>query len=354
MNPSRILLAALVMGVGLAAIAQKPEEQAFRDKAGRLRLWNMTSHEIRFQTKGPLLFQGTGKPVLGRSEAQGLDLKARSVKAELEPAAGGAYLLRSADLKGGVEVDQKTAALTRSLRSESAQVADAATGAVIDLTSPFTYTQTSDGRTLDLKANQAQILTDSLRGSKAELRSAKASGSVQLDAKNSEGSSRITSQNLTYTAQGANASLALPSPFVLTGQQKPSAGGKRDFDVRADQGEALLNPSPKKDENGIISLTLKGSVKIIVIDDRPASGEAKAEKRIITASAPQLAYSRETGKLVLSGGVDYDIDITRPEEEPLGGSGRSQVLEITLSPKWEILDYLARSGEATLRQGDKP
>jgi hypothetical protein len=91
-----------------------------------------------------------------------------------------------------------------------------------------------------------------------------------------------------------------------------------------------------------------------VVDDRPAQGEAKAEKRVITASAPQLAYSRETGKLVLSGGVDYDIDITRPEEEPLGGSGRSQVLEISLSPKWDILDYLARSGEATLRQGDKP
>jgi hypothetical protein len=354
MNPSRILLAALAAGVCLAAIAQKPEEQAFKDKAGRLKLWNMTSHEIRFQTKGPLLFEGTGKPVLGRSEAQGLDLKAARVKAELEPAPGGAYLLRSADLRGGVEVDQKTSTLSRSLRSASAKMIDAASGATIDLDTPFTYTQTAEGRTLDLKANQAQILTDSLRGRKAELRSAKAGGNVQLDVKNSEGSAKVTSPALTYTAQGANAALSLPSPFVLIGEQRPPAGGRRDFDVRADQGDALINSSPKKDESVIISLSLKGSVKIIVVDDRPAQGEAKAEKRVITASAPQLAYSRETGKLVLSGGVDYDIDITRPEEEPLGGSGRSQVLEISLSPKWDILDYLARSGEATLRQGDKP
>lgn len=355
--PPALSLAAagLVLAAGSLGLAQKPQEQVFKDKSGRLRLWNMDSHEIRLQNRGPLKFTGSGRPVKGKSEQQGLELSATTIEADLEPGQGGAYLLQRAELSGSVDLAQAAGEVRRTLKSSTALVQDSSEQAVITLASPFAFTQSGgpEAQNASLNARRGALQLTPLRRPGAELKSGEAFGSVVLSLSRGgakPGRAVLETSSLRFVSRSDALRATLESAFTLEGSSSPAAGVSQVLAASGASGTAAFLPLGTSSSSPLLALTISGSAKVKVTEKRPPTGDRKAETIVIAASAESLTYSRAERRLVLSGTVDYSVESTEEGGEALGGSGQSDSLTIIFDEEGRVTDYRARSGTATIKQ----
>ena len=342
---------------GGSVLAQKPSEQVFKDKQGRLKLWNMDSHEVKVQNEGPLLFEGTGRPIRGQSQDQGINLEALKLIAELENLKSG-YVLKSADLSGAVNLTQEKAGTKTNLQSAELKIDDSGTEAKVALAKPFTMVQDSAATATEsaskrtLKAGSATILLDSFRLPNGKLRSADARGSVdfnlteaarRLNLKSASAKLEQTAETLTFT---------FPSAFTLVGWNQPKPGEENDINAAADSGTGKVAEKVKRGENSLISLDLKGNVVLKAISKaKVTEGE---RTRVLNAKGARLTFDRATGLMTLSGGVTYTIEVREPGEEPIEAEGASETLLVTFDQAGNLLNATAKSGSTRISEGQKP
>jgi hypothetical protein len=359
MSNSRAALLALsfiVLAMGGAALAQKPQEQVFKDKQGRLKLWNMDSHEIRVQDKGPIKFEGEGRPIKGVSQDQGITLECLNLKADLETLKSKGYVLRMADLVGSVVLVQAKAGSTKTFKGGEAKIDDDGVKAQVTFTKPFTMADLAKEGGADavrnLSANAGSVTLDTFRSQGGKLRSAEAAGSVEFSLKET-GRDLLLKTAKTGITQGEGfLSFSLPTAFALNGSTQPKAGESNLVKASADSGTAKVADKVKKGENSLISLNLNGSVDLEVTSTFKTE---KGEKvRIVKAKAVTLTFDRATGLMTLGGGVNYSIDSKEPGEEPVEAEGSSDVLTITFDSTGKVINASAKAGKTNLREGGKP
>jgi hypothetical protein len=345
----------MALGGGLWALAQAPAGEVFRDRAGWLTLWNMSSHEVVLSPKGPVVFDGAGKPLRGKSEKQGLDFTARTLKAELEPGPKDSYLLKTADLGGSVVINMVKAeagvTVTRSLTTDRAKIEDSPSQGRIQVLAPFQFKQatsggTNDGGELSASGSRGEFLMTSLREAKSELRSATLEGNVEAVFKFGASKGQFSSQKLNLIGYPKSA-VTMPSPFVFKGQRQSEDGAVIDTLFKGASGSAQIN-FLAKDRDVLEEMTISGGADITLIQKKAG------ETRTVKAKAPEMVYSRSAGTLTLNGGVTYSADVEAPDKPSIGGEGQSRTLVITFNEKGEIVDYRAKSGETTITRGEKP
>lgn len=338
-------------------LAQKPSEQVFKDKQGRLKLWNMDSHEVKVQNKGPLLFEGTGRPIRGQSLDQGINLEAQKLTAELESLKSG-YVLKSADLNGAVVLIQEKAGTKTSLQSSELKIDDSGSEAKAVLLKPFTMVQDAAASGAEpaskrtLKAGSATILLDSFRLPKGSLRSADAKGSVDFSLTEAARKINLKSASISLVQSGEMLTFTMPSAFTMTGWNQPKAGEENDINAAADSGTGKVAEKVKRGENSLISLDLKGNVVL------KANSKAKTPEgdriRVLNAKGGRLTFDRATGTMTLSGGVTYTIEAAQPGQEPIEAEGASETLLVTFDSDGNLLNATARSGSTRISEGQKP
>lgn len=359
MSNSRAALLAftfIVLAMGGAALAQKPQEQVFKDKQGRLKLWNMDSHEIRVQDKGPIKFEGSGRPIKGVSQDQGITLECLNLTADLETLKGKGYVLRMAELAGAVVLVQAKMDSTKTFKGGEAKIDDDGSRAEVTFTKPFSMAELAKEAGADsmrnLSAASGSVILDTFRSPGGRLKTAEAAGSVEFSLKET-GRDLLLKTARTAVSQGEGfLSFSLPVPFSLNGSTHPMIGESNVLKASADSGTAKVADKVKKNENSLISLNLKGSVDLEVTSSVKTD---KGEKvRIVKAKASSLTFDRATGLMTLGGGVNYSIDSREPGEEPIEAEGSSDILTITFDSTGKVINASAKAGKTNLREGGKP
>lgn len=347
--------AALLVGSGV--LAQKPSEQVFKDKQGRLKLWNMDSHEVKVQNKGPILFEGTGRPIRGQSQEQGINLESQKLVAELENLKTG-YVLKSADLSGAVILTQEKAGAKTNLQSAELKIDDSGTEAKVVLAKPFTMVQdsaataTAPASKRTLKASSATILLDSFRLTNGKLRTADARGSVDFNLVETARTMNLKSAAVSLVQRSDALTFTLPNAFTMVGWNQPAPGETNDLNAAADSGTGKIAEKVKKGENSLISMDLKGNV-ILKVNSK-AKVAAGERVRVLNAKGARLTFDRATGLMTLSGGVTYTIEVREPGEEPIEAEGASETLLVTFDASGNLLNATAKSGSTRISEGTKP
>lgn len=359
MSNSRVAFLALsfiVLAMGGAALAQKPQEQVFKDKQGRLKLWNMDSHEIKVQDKGPIQFEGTGRPIKGVSQDQGITLECLSLKADLETLKGKGYVLRSADLAGSVVLVQAKPDSTKTFKGGEAKIDDDGSRAVVSFVKAFTMADLAQEAgvesTRSLSASSGSVTLDTFRSQGGKLRSAEAAGSVEFSLKETGRDLLLKTAKTSLTQGDGFLAFSLPASFTFDGSSQPKPGESNLVKASADSGSAKVAEKVKKGENSLISLNLKGAVDIEI------TSKVKTDKgdkiRIVKAKSASLTFDRSTGIMTLGGGVNYSIDSREPGEEPVEAEGSSDTLTVTFDPSGKLINAAAKAGRTNLKEGGKP
>ncbi len=346
----------IVLVMGGAALAQKPQEQVFKDKQGRLKLWNMDSHEIRVQNQGPIRFEGEGRPIKGISQDQGLTLECLSLTADLATLKGKGYVLQSADLTGSVSILQAKQGASRSFKGDRLKLDDSGSAATVTLSRPFDMVEKAKveggDATRTLSANSGVISLDTLQSSKGEFRSASAEGAVVFVLNEPLRETTLKSGRAEIRQGQGFYAFDLPSAFNLNGSNKPKPGEQNIFSASADSGKASIQETAAPGESSLISLDLRGNVTLHI------TSKVKTEKgertRIVKAKSSSLAFARESGLMILGGGVAYSLDSIESGEDPIEAEGASETLEITFDKSGKLVNASAKSGKTTVKQGGKP
>lgn len=359
-----VLLAASTLGLAAFISAQKAENQVFSDKAGSLKIWNMSSHEITFKPGGDATFVGEGNPVKGESKKQNLNLQCREVEAVMETlkdAGKNTLVLKTTDLKGSVIVTIGGKSV-KTLKAGSVNLTDSATEAVATIPGQFTFEDKGENTTF-LSANRGKFNLDSLRG-KAEpkIRSGNLIGNGHVDVKDKKGGhSILDSATINFKNLAESSLFEFPSALTAESHQRDE-DGTTDINLSGSSGTISTNRiDEEKTEKFILAADLSGPVKIKIVDTQPAldkdkkplveNGKAVMEVRTIIANAAKLTYDRASRKLTLSGDVTYSVEAKQGADEPLGASGQSDNLIVTLTEKGKLLDYKAKSGKTVIGGG---
>jgi len=346
----------ILLVMGGAALAQKPQEQVFKDKQGRLKLWNMDSHEIRVQNQGPIKFEGEGRPIKGISQDQGLTLECLALTADLTTLKGKGYVLQSADLTGSVNILQAKEGASRSFKGDRLKLDDSGSSATVTLSRPFDMVEKAKvegGEAVrTLSASSGTINLDTLQSSKGGFRSASAEGAVVFVLNEPLRETTLKSGRAEIRQGQGFYSFDLPSAFNLNGSNKPKPGEQNVFFASADSGKAAVLDKATPGENSLVSLEMKGNVALNITSK--VKGEKGEKVRIVKAKASSLTFSRETGLMVLGGGVTYSLDSVEPGEEPIEAEGASETLEVTFDKSGKLLNASAKSGRTNIKQGGKP
>lgn len=355
-RPALASLCLVLLVMGGAALAQKPQEQVFKDKQGRLKLWNMDSHEIRVQNQGPIKFEGEGRPIRGISQDQGLTLECHSLTADLATLKGKGYVLQSADLTGSVSILQSREGSSRSFKGDSLRLDDSGSSAKVTLSRPFDMVEKAKvegGEAVrTLSASRGVISLETLQSSKGGFKSANAEGTVVFILNEPLRETTLKSSRADIVQGQGFYAFDLPSAFNLNGSNKPKPGEHNIFSASADSGKASILEKSVPGENSLLSLDLKGNVSLHITSTVKTD---KGEKtRIVKAKASSLVFSRETGLMTLGGSVAYSLDSAQPGEEPIEAEGASDILEITFDKSGRLLNAAAKSGRTNIKQGGKP
>lgn len=364
MKTRHALLAAATLGLAAFISAQKAENQVFSDKAGSLKIWNMSSHEITFKPGGDATFIGEGNPVRGESKKQNLTLECREVNAIMETLKDGgknSLVLKKTDLSGSVIVTISGKS-TKTLKTGAVNLTDSATEAVATMPGKFTFEDKGENVSF-LSANKGSFTLDSLRG-KAEPKVRRGSliGSGHVDVKDKKGGhSILDSATINFRNEAEQTVFDFPSALEMETHQKDE-DGTTDVNFSGSSGTISTNRiDEEKTEKFVLTADIAGPVKIKIVDTQPAvdkdkkpiveNGKAVMEVRTIIANAAKLTYNRATHKLTLTGNVTYSVESKQGSDEPLGASGQSDELTVTLTEKGKLLDYKAKSGKTVIGGG---
>lgn len=338
-----VALAAL----GLLASAQnKPQDQVFRDKADRLRLWNMDSNEFEMRPNGPARFQAQGRPIRGQSKDQNLGITCSSVDALLEPASGGRLLLQRLDARGQVRLTQSpNEGGSQALSTERLTLTDSAAEALIVMPGRFVYSRAGQDDKGVVAAGAGTLRLSPLRDPQGgELRSATLSRSVQIDFGRAQSRAVLTSSSASVANRGLITAVTLPNRFNVTAKDT-AKGSVRDLTLSASSGvlELMRIDRPAGDDP-LLSVQATGPVKIRLIDTQTREDGGKVV-RIIDAEGRSLVYSKAARLMTLTGGVRYTVDVNEPGKEPIGAQGQSDSLSVMFDREGRLLEYRAKSGQ---------
>jgi len=346
----------VVITMGGAAIAQKPQEQVFKDKQGRLKLWNMDSHEIRVQNQGPIKFEGEGRPIRGLSQDQGLTLECQALAADLVSLKGKGYVLQAADLTGSVHLVQGKDGVSKSFKGDRLRLDDNGSQAQVTLPRPFSMVErgkVEGGEAVrTIEASSGVIHLDTFQKPAGKFKSADVEGAVTFVLDEPLRELTLKSAKAAIAQGQGLLSFNLPSAFTLDGSNQPKPAEQNFIKASAGSGRATVLEKAADGESSLQSLDLKGGVTLHITSKFKTE---KGEKtRVVKAKGSSLVFSRETGLMVLGGGVTYSLDSIEEGEDPIEAEGSSDMLEITLDKSGKLLNASAKAGRTNIKQGGKP
>lgn len=236
----RLSLSLIALALTIGLIAQNQSKPKFQDKSGRYAMW-FEDASFEFPDKDTIVFDVTGKPVEGRSQAQNLQFVANQVTGTLKKLKNGDYLLSKGTATGNAAITVTDESGTSVLKSARINLVDNQETATATLPGSFTATNTLVSekvkrRALSMQGTSGTFVMKSL-ATKDEnpILSADIVGPItikvdQIDAKDRTTVATITGGRATMRAEGKNKVMTVTGGVKIvtnvTDPEKPGFEGE--------------------------------------------------------------------------------------------------------------------------------